>query len=155
MFHTFFFPFWKLAICSQVWAKKGSASSETTQALRGGGRTEASLSVACPTSRLHATHLVPFERPSWLWVETPETSQERLGATPASRSVLAPCWASVPPAADQECWSRRALRDFLGSPVVKTSPSNAGVRVRSLVGELRSHVPLGQKNPKYKTEAIL
>jgi len=32
------------------------------------------------------------------------------------------------------------------SPVVKTSPSNAGVlKVQSLVGELRFHMPLGQK----------
>ena len=30
------------------------------------------------------------------------------------------------------------------SSVVKTSPSNAGLRVRSLVGELGSHMPHGQ-----------
>ena len=36
-------------------------------------------------------------------------------------------------------------QDFAGGPVVKTSPSNAGVWVRSLVGELRSNMPRGQK----------
>ena len=35
--------------------------------------------------------------------------------------------------------------DFRGGPVVKTSPSNAGGEVRSLVGEPRSHMPHGQK----------
>ena len=30
-----------------------------------------------------------------------------------------------------------------------------GVRFRSLVRELKSHMPRGQKNPKYKTEAIV
>ena len=29
------------------------------------------------------------------------------------------------------------------------------LQLGSLVGELGSHVPLGQKNPKYKAEAIL
>ena len=43
-------------------------------------------------------------------------------------------------------------RDFLGKPVVKTLPSNAGMQVRSLVGELISYQPCSQKN---KTEAIL
>ena len=40
-------------------------------------------------------------------------------------------------------------RDFSSGPVVWTSPSNAGVWVRSLVRYLRSHVPPGQKT---KTE---
>ena len=45
-------------------------------------------------------------------------------------------------------------RDFLNGPVVKTSPSN--MWVRSLVGEIRSHMPPGQKKKqKHKTEAIL
>ena len=44
-------------------------------------------------------------------------------------------------------------RDFICSPVVKTSPSNDGVWVQSLVNVLRSHVPLGQK-PNHKTETI-
>ena len=35
--------------------------------------------------------------------------------------------------------------DFPGGPVVKTSPSNEGGAVPSLVGKLRSHMPLGQK----------
>ena len=37
------------------------------------------------------------------------------------------------------CWG------FPGGPVVKTSPSKTGVWVRSLAGELRSHMPAGQK----------
>ena len=41
---------------------------------------------------------------------------------------------------------KQAERDFPGSPVVKTSLSNAGGWVRSLVGKLRSHKPRGQKN---------
>ena len=32
----------------------------------------------------------------------------------------------------------------VGDPVVKTSPSSAGLQVRSLVGELGSHMPHGQ-----------
>ena len=36
-------------------------------------------------------------------------------------------------------------RDFPGSPVVKTLPSNRGGVVWSLVWELRSHMPHGQK----------
>ena len=45
-----------------------------------------------------------------------------------------------------------------GGPVVKTLPSMQGVRVQSLVGKLRSHMPWGQKkkkNPKDKPEAKL
>ena len=37
------------------------------------------------------------------------------------------------------CW------DFPGGPVVKTPPSKAGGVGRSLVGELRSHMPRSQK----------
>ena len=40
-------------------------------------------------------------------------------------------------------------RDFLGSPVVKTSPSKKWVQVPSLVGELGSYMPHGLKT---KTE---
>ena len=36
------------------------------------------------------------------------------------------------------------LRDFQGSPVVKSSPFNAGVWVQSLVEKLGSHMPRGQ-----------
>ena len=49
---------------------------------------------------------------------------------------------------------REYLGDFPGCPVVKTSPSNAGAWVQSLVRELRYHIPWGQKS-KHKTEAIL
>ena len=45
---------------------------------------------------------------------------------------------------------KKHLGDFPGGPVVKTSPSNVGVRVWSLVGELRSHMPRGQKNQNIK-----
>ena len=45
-------------------------------------------------------------------------------------------------------------RDFPGGPVVKTSPSNAGVWVRSLVGEL-DPTCLTAKKPKHKTETTL
>ena len=37
--------------------------------------------------------------------------------------------------------------DFPGGPVVMTLPFNAGVMVGSLVGELRSHIFMGQ-NPQ-------
>ena len=37
------------------------------------------------------------------------------------------------------------VRDFPGSPVVKTSPPVQGVWVQSLVGELRSHMPRSQE----------
>lgn len=45
-------------------------------------------------------------------------------------------------------------RSFSGSPVDKTSPSNAGHTVQSVVGELRSHILCG-KRPEHKTETIL
>ena len=35
------------------------------------------------------------------------------------------------------------LRDFPGSPVIKTALPLQGTRVQSLVGELRSHMPHG------------
>ena len=41
--------------------------------------------------------------------------------------------------------NKEMVRDFLGGPVVKTSLSNAWVWVQSLVGKLRSPMPLGQK----------
>ena len=41
-------------------------------------------------------------------------------------------------------------RDFIGGPIVKTSPSSTGVQVQSLVKVLRSHVPLGQKKQNIK-----
>ena len=34
-----------------------------------------------------------------------------------------------------------ALRDFPGGPVVETLPAEAGDRVASLIGELRSYMP--------------
>ena len=37
-----------------------------------------------------------------------------------------------------------------GSPVIKISPSGQGVQVQSLVEELRSHMPCGQKNQSIK-----
>ena len=40
---------------------------------------------------------------------------------------------------------KKNKRDFAGGPVVKTSPSNAGGAVLSLVGELRTHMPCRQK----------
>ena len=35
----------------------------------------------------------------------------------------------------------KQVKDFLGSSVVKTSPSSAGVQIPSLVGELQSYMP--------------
>jgi len=37
------------------------------------------------------------------------------------------------------------MKDFLGSPVVNSSSSNAGSAVQSLVRELRFHMPQNQK----------
>ena len=36
-------------------------------------------------------------------------------------------------------------RNLPGGPVARTLPSNAGVQVRSLVRELRSHMPVARK----------
>ena len=50
-----------------------------------------------------------------------------------------------------ECWvlcqvfNMDHRRDISGSPVVETLPFSSGIQVRSLVGELRSHMLLGQK----------
>ena len=43
---------------------------------------------------------------------------------------------------------------FPGGPVVKASPPSAGHVVQSLVRQLRSHMPPGQK-PKQKTNDIV
>ena len=43
---------------------------------------------------------------------------------------------------------------FPGSIIIRTLPSSAEAWVWSLVGELRSHMPPGQKL-NYKTEAVL
>ena len=40
---------------------------------------------------------------------------------------------------------KKKNRDFLGSPVIKTLPSNAVGVGSSLVRQLRSHMPPGQK----------
>ena len=40
---------------------------------------------------------------------------------------------------------KKLIGTSLAGPVVRTLPSNQGVQVQSLVGELRSHVPCGQK----------
>ena len=61
-----------------------------------------------------------------------------LGRVQTGKS-LACCWK------DGKTVSRRKQRDFPGGPVVKTSPSNIGVQVRSLVGKLRSHMPCSRK----------
>ena len=45
--------------------------------------------------------------------------------------------------------------DFPGGSGVGTSPSNAGGAGSTLVRKLRSHMSLGQKKSKRKTEAIL
>ena len=49
---------------------------------------------------------------------------------------------------------KKESQDFPGCPVVKASPSNAEGVGSSLMGELGSHMPQGQK-PKQKTEAVL
>ena len=41
----------------------------------------------------------------------------------------------------QDLGFKDQLGDFLGGPVVKSLPSNAGAQSRSLVSELRSHMP--------------
>ena len=51
--------------------------------------------------------------------------------------------------------SKEQRKGFPGGPVVKISPSNAGVQVQYLVRELRPHMPYGLKSKNHKTEAIL
>ena len=52
--------------------------------------------------------------------------------------------------------SNREKRDFPGSPVVTAQSSKAWGKVRSLAGELRSHMTWGrQTETKQKTQAIL
>ena len=50
-----------------------------------------------------------------------------------------------------ELLKKKADLDFLGGPVIKISLPMQAVWVWSLVGELRSHIPRGQK-PKHKRE---
>lgn len=51
--------------------------------------------------------------------------------------------------------TRVTNRDFPGGPLIKTSPSNVGAAVLSLVRELRSHMPRDQNVPKHKTDASI
>ena len=46
--------------------------------------------------------------------------------------------------------SKGEKRDFPGSPVIKTLPSKAGMPVRPLIGELRSHILLAWPKKKRK-----
>ena len=46
-------------------------------------------------------------------------------------------------------------RTLLAVQWLRLHLTTQGVWVRSLVGELRSHVPWHQKNPRHKTETIL
>ena len=41
--------------------------------------------------------------------------------------------------------NRKCIRDFSGHPVVKNLPSNAGDSHSTLVWELRSHIPQGNR----------
>ena len=55
----------------------------------------------------------------------------------------------------QKLHSTNAYQDFLGGPVVKTSPSNTGgAGSNPSQGAKISHMPQGQK-PKHETEAVL
>ena len=50
--------------------------------------------------------------------------------------------------------SPNIYRDVPHSPVVRILPSNAGMQVQSLVGDIRSHY-LAAKKPTHETEAML
>ena len=57
---------------------------------------------------------------------------------------------------------KMCFRNFIGDPMVRTSPSNAGEsgggrqgQIQSVVGDLRDHMPHNQKIKKHETEAIL
>ena len=52
-------------------------------------------------------------------------------------------------------FAKLLYRDSLGSPEVRTLPSNAGAQVQSLVRELRSLKVRGIIKPKHKTETRL
>ena len=49
---------------------------------------------------------------------------------------------------------KRHIRDFLGGPVVKTLLPMKGVRVQSLVREIRSHMPHGKAEKKKEKKDI-
>ena len=49
---------------------------------------------------------------------------------------------------DLSCLKNFSVWDFPGSPVVKTLPCHARIAGSSLVEELRSHMPCGQKKKK-------
>ena len=40
------------------------------------------------------------------------------------------------------------VNDFLGGPEIRTLPSNVGLQSRSLIEQLRSHVPHSEKKNK-------
>ena len=51
---------------------------------------------------------------------------------------------------DLSCLENLSVWDFPGNPVVKTLPRHARIAGSSLVEELRSHMPCGQKKKKEK-----
>ena len=56
---------------------------------------------------------------------------------------------------DLSCLENLSVWDFPGSPVVKTLPRHARVAGSSLVEELRSHMPCGQKKKKKEKAKII
>jgi len=54
----------------------------------------------------------------------------------------------------KESFKKFSLRDFLAVQRLRLCLPMQGVQVRSLVRELRLHMPCGQKKPKHKIEAV-
>ena len=85
-------------------------------------------------SRSHTVYI-------WVWASFPVGAVLCIPGCLAA-SLVPTHWMPVPPSCDN--W-----KCLQGLPwwfnVVEISPSNAGVQVRSLIGELGSHVPLSQK----------
>ena len=106
------------------------------------------LLTASTLGELVSGHFAPEGRS--LWAKTQE--EKVLGASISSEGIQGHVFASVNKSRVARCYQREKKQgDFPGGPVVKTSPSNAKrVWVRSLVGELRSHMPHGQKNQNIK-----
>ena len=68
---------------------------------------------------------------------------------------VAKSWTWLKPLSMQHMGVKSNWKEFPGGPVVKTSPSNAGVQVQSLIGKLRSHIPWSQKTKTWNRSNIM
>ena len=126
--------------------RKARASKAYWQEVQGHtvSRSKAKTEDWSRASRSHTVYI-------WVWASFPVGAVLCIPGCLAA-SLIPTHWMPVPPSCDN--W-----KCLQGLPwwfsVVEISPSNAGVQVRSLVGELGSHVPLSQKTKTWNRDSVV